>query len=677
MQSDRKHGSSSKKSTKQPIPTINVIPDDIQDVQEVTLTVKDSHGRSHTFTTMTGSLPDYKANIDLESGEEEKKPRSWVDFSTMNSLFSRVKRAITPVGTPSAISESPLESVIIEQDSDEDGQEPAEKDDEDDNKLADTIANAINNNASFDLSNKKTEKTSDDEDDDLEAGLRQPLLGAHTVDPVAAIVQLGVNPPPKGWLDWAQETRFRRLVVKPFIAAGAHIKDHYIADAIALLGAIPGGINAFCMFTAIDPKYLAEGIAKMTGGEMALSIFNAFCSISVNTVMNAWFLVGLKDDLTKSFNMFKDSIDGKIAVPLAIIIGLSAFVAAGAIGYSASLWLPAGEISALLPGALNASMTFVSRFNGLIRIIQRITSGIKDFFNNDKRLQRDAIHMLRHLSDKTQTELNDFLKDKNINEDTIDALFNKLDEITFRMNASDDENSPFVGCNSASWSDFADYMKLAFKVLFASTITYFIFPTFDQKGFDGLNVLVSKLSKLGGNEVTLDHLSNGQKIGAGALPGSASAFFFWFHMFDLPDVVSKAFAHLKDHHEDIFHAMAVLVASVFSGSSMYNIAGNIAKKPDNLFGDSVTSLFSQIKMWANGVGGTLVNEKVIANKMYPDPAYSIPAQGTDVNKITAFLQHTPLSHDAVDGLKSNSIFFKYQSKPEEPGVIHDFSPGIL
>lgn len=480
-------------------------------------------------------------------------------------------------------------------------------------------------------------------------------------------------------LAWAEETTFRRLVVRPFISGTSHFAQHWFADTVGFLAAVPGAINAFCMYTGIDPKNLIEGTSKMNGIELAFSITNAVASVTLNTAMNAWFLIGLIDDIKSSLKAFNSGSMGKISVTLATLIGLSAFCAAFGIGYAATLWLPGAEISALAPGILNAALTFASRFNGLIRIIERVQKALSNQFNQDHKLQNEALDVLGHINPHSVADLNEFLRGKKLDDDTVADLFTQI------ANQADNDESIIQepGCVASCSKATSEFALTSFRILFASTITYFIFPTFTQKGFDGINSIVKLITKLKKADdqtpgFSLNDLDAATKGAIGSAPGLASALFFWFHMYDLSTVIAKSAEHLKGNKENIFQNIIYLVASIFSGSSMYNISTNIANRPGNIFGDHPAALFTKIKMWANGTAGALVNWKVIAANTNTVASTPLPTTSPTLDDVRKYMETHHLSHEAIDSLRYNSLFAVNQAPVSEPTTpVNGFDPGIV
>lgn len=524
------------------------------------------------------------------------------------------------------------------------------------------------------------------------------------------------------------QTLFRRLVVNPFISGATHFKDHPIADPLALLTAFPGAINAFCSTIDIDPKDLVAGISKMSPGELAFALFNAFCSFAPNSAMNASFYTGVKEDLKDSIKVFKQGLVGKLIIVLALFTGASAAAAAGAMGYSAFLWMPYGEVLAFLPAFLAAAQTFISRFNGLIRIIKRIREALSYYFNEDKQFTKKVREKLDLILDDFEAVINDFLQGKPLNEKTLEELCNELEKIEqalilkceidkhtlitpsvndikkiaednkinleelflkdepLSQNNLDDLRSeinrlttPSEKFNAQSvfkTTSCADSVKSAawygLKLSLASVVGYYTFQTFDQKGFDGIKILIEEIAKLANtianayptvndfakntNDIAkkLAELSNSIKILIGTFPGAATALFYFIHLFDLPDVVvNNLFAHLKENPADIPHAFAISVACVFSGSSMLNIVSNIIENPNNIFGDSANTLSGEAKKYIMATAAALVNAKVIFSK-YPIPP--LPEESPTLKDVQAFAHKNTFSPELLEGLRQNSLF---------------------
>src|SRR5207237_9702558 len=109
------------------------------------------------------------------------------------------------------------------------------------------------------------------------------------------------------------------------------VRHNPVSSILAVLTALPGGSNAFCNVTGIDPKNLWQGIDLMSYGQLFAASFNAFCSLGMNIPQLTWFYMGVGMDIEKSKKLFHQGKTGKLILFLALLTGISAALAAGSI----------------------------------------------------------------------------------------------------------------------------------------------------------------------------------------------------------------------------------------------------------------------------------------------------------------------------------------------------------
>jgi hypothetical protein len=225
------------------------------------------------------------------------------------------------------------------------------------------------------------------------------------------------------------ESVFKKMVINPFISMGRYIGNNWAYLLIGGLTAIPGAINAFCNPTGIDPKNLIQAVQLMSFEELMSSLWSMWSNLAPNTVMNSEFFVSLKKDFKKVKDVWQSGIAGKLSIVAAVVTGVSAALAAGSIGYSAFLFLPAGEATALIPAALNAIITFISRFNGLLNLIRQVKEMSTLRQDQGVQIKHRLTDQISHLSNSCQSHLNQFLNDKPINEETAKLLFIEIEKL--------------------------------------------------------------------------------------------------------------------------------------------------------------------------------------------------------------------------------------------------------
>lgn len=274
-----------------------------------------------------------------------------------------------------------------------------------------------------------------DQDDDTPS--ITPLLSSSTADYVA--ISIDTETPVSNKLESLHSVRmhlaqqpesvFKKTIINPFISIGQYIGNNWVFLLIGGLTAIPGAINAFCNPTGIDPKNLVTAVQLMSFEQLMSSLWSMWSNLAPNAVMNCEFFVNLKKDFKKVKDVWQSGIAGKLSIVAAVVTGVSAALAAGSIGYSAFLFLPAGEVTALIPAALNATITFISRFNGLLNLINQVKAMQALRHDKGAHMKNMMANEISHLSEKCQAHFNQFLGRRAIDETTAESLFIAIEKL--------------------------------------------------------------------------------------------------------------------------------------------------------------------------------------------------------------------------------------------------------
>lgn len=478
------------------------------------------------------------------------------------------------------------------------------------------------------------------------------------------------------------KSTFRRiiddLIINPLGSAAHYAKDHPASVIIGFLSSIPGGIYSFCAFSGIEPKNLVEGVANMNPAELMLAIWSAFSSVAPNTVMNAAFLAGLPVDFKKSINVFLNkrsnedgtaqntalfgsNIPGALIVIAALLTGVSVFFSMYGIGYASASWLPMAKYFAHIPGLLNGVNSFSNRFNSMNQFVLKL---IDEFgADADTKLKSSAIDKLSHLTKYYENFAVNHLKNKEINRESIISLFAALQK------KLDDDHEVF----ELNWSKKSETFSKIARVLMAASIGYFVFETFDIKGFMGLDEIIKFVSGLAGSEKSINDIPEIAKGFIGALPGLATSLFYAIHMFDFTTILKSTFNNIVfDNDTDIVNiwkkiaesfthdpvtmmtnlikALGIIVTCVFSGANMYNVAAGIYKDktPDN-----------ETKKIMNGLASIFVNIKCLFKSTFPAPS-------NELVTLVKAMKLAPTNSDEFKGLKTAYEFeIKSSKSPEE------------
>lgn len=423
---------------------------------------------------------------------------------------------------------------------------------------------------------------------------------------------------PETWPEWVRRHVCNQCCIPMAtgaISATGYIKKHPIAAIFAILTTLPGAVNAFCMLANIKVSELSTKIYELSPGMVIASALMAIVSVIVNTSMNSYFLPTTLEKLKENLSSFC-TLTGFPPNMLYLFAGAVAFLAAFAISYGAFAAISGltGQLLGTIFGLINAFITFCTRYNGLPNLIKRF----KDLFDANMQLKEDAIDKIKYLKEEFLSHLaKEVFNSENIknrrNEETqlsedervILTLLTELD------NLLKDYPEAYQKPTSAY---ILEYAGTAFDWLFALSGAFFMFPTFAQSGFNGVNIFAK-------NNEGLTRLSQITKILIGACPGLVSSIFYFYHLLDFRRISLRTYEHLKEHPEEILGTIIWAIMCLLSGSLLQNVSNNIVNIPNtngNIFGFHKNS-FSTILVWMNLIFPAAVNSKVVQNNALTSP----------------------------------------------------------
>lgn len=451
------------------------------------------------------------------------------------------------------------------------------------------------------------------------------------------------------WPEWAKR-HAHFIFVKPFKKGYEYATKHPIAVFMGILFALPDGINAFCGWAGIAPVDLLYAIPNMSITTLIFAAINAFCGIAINATMNSRFFPTAWDGLKNGFTKCSESVEGTIGNTASLILGLSAFAAAFGICYTAFAWLPASTITALLPALFKGIATFTGRY---VQGVSTIISNVKGLFDEDMKLQKEAYDLLNHLKAEYLESVNEFLRNELLNDDAIAKLFEAIDK------------QPDILDKKSILEKISQFLGKVFDVLYTLVIATNVFPTFGQKGFDGIKELTGLFTRIFGQINPLESFDDFNQILTGMLPASASTIFYGIGASGTRDKLVRLWERFLENPVEIFHILPLMAANAFSGSGMYSVATNVAINPPhsdkNVFGIPQSGSYNNAYRLFNGIGAASVN---LGATVDPYLKKDLPDSSPTVQDIKHYLQQEKLSHNTVDQLRNCGIF---QPKPSSNG----------
>jgi hypothetical protein len=400
--------------------------------------------------------------------------------------------------------------------------------------------------------------------------------------------------------------------------------EHPVVSLLSVLTAAPSALNAL----AKDPSKISkEWWDAMTPLLQAQAVLNAGASLSINTIMNAFFLPTAMEKLKRSLHDAKKSPGQFIIALVEFLLGLGGALAAGAIAYSAFSWLPMGQISASAPALINFIVTWASRYIGVKNVFTRIGN----FFNEDVRIQLETADNLNRLNPKYQPLVDNILHnvmDKLTTPTNKTPINGKHHRIKDPSNLTNEDYNAISSKFIKYLTQFAqshpklvrekttaEYAKENAGILLDLTFASFImgmpaFLTFMEKGWDGIfkigEFAHADLSKL---NVWLERL-------IGFVPGLASSLMYIDSGTKIRTTLIELAYYLHENPEHIPAALLVLAANGLSGFSPKNLSEGIVNNPHNILDLQPGTPLSTTYIITNAIAGTVVNTNASVTKAF-------------------------------------------------------------
>ncbi|MBX3708843.1 MAG: hypothetical protein KIT56_10140 [Gammaproteobacteria bacterium] len=393
-----------------------------------------------------------------------------------------------------------------------------------------------------------------------------------------------------------------------------YVVKHPVILLTSFITAAPPALNALANPSGQGPEEISiEWWNKMSDWVRAHSILNGSASLSINAIMNAFFLPAawgkFKTNIAHTFDSPRDFIDNTFS----IVFGIGGAMAASAIAYNAFLWL--GYISASSAAFISFSVILASRYVGVRNVLKRIYN----LFNEDAAAQADFADAINH-----------------IDEAYLEEIQKKFDEIIVELFADRDHDAPltekdfeviadqFVTVlqelaaahpdlikNKTTLEYLSKYAGVIFD--FSVAITLICIPsylTFMQKGFDGVNTLAQF------GKTDLDVLDPWFKRLIGLIPGLASSMLYADSATRLRTTIVELAQHLYENPKHIPFAFLTLAANGFAASGPQNVAAGVLNNKANIIGIHPKDILGTTFIVTNALGGSIVNVNTSLNKAF-------------------------------------------------------------
>jgi hypothetical protein len=450
-----------------------------------------------------------------------------------------------------------------------------------------------------------------------------------------------------------------RYTVKPVINMALYFREHPYVSIGALLTAATPAVTALANPAHISADKLGADWWKSMSFKVRLhSVTNCFSSLTVNTLINAYFLPTFWTEFTKNIKHTFDGPGEFFDNSLAAFLALGGATAQMAIAYNAWLWLPFGLATAAIPATISFSVTLASRYLGVKNILRQI----HHMFHDDAKAQAEFSDALEHVDEKYLNDLQakyaditgslpsrriearrriaaeiqakadargGKAEDTPLNDKEKHELTEKLKPFAANAPLSQDEyeyiEKEIAKAMSALLSDHPDLIKdktameyltkyslVFFKLSFAFFLVgapYFL--TFMQKGFDGVNTL----SKFAGKDLV--GLNEWIRRTIGVVPGLASGGMAFNSAYRIADTAWRHAVHLYHHPSDIPGTGAIGLMNFFAASGPANVAAGVAANKDNVIGIHTNDDLDSTFVMLNGLAGGTVNTNASINTLYP------------------------------------------------------------
>lgn len=508
---------------------------------------------------------------------------------------------------------------------------------------------------------KKAKRAAAAQQRDIESGLpdeTSPLIAAPTAE---------VQESSPGFL--SQAGTIGLGYIKSMGSGMLYAVKHPIVSGLSLLTAAPPALNALTNPSGKTPDQIGqEWWDEMSGGTRAHSVINSASSLSINFIMNAFFLPTAWAKFTTSIKHIFDGPQQFLDNVFSIIFGLGGAVAAAAIAYNAFLWLPAGSISAAVPAGLSFVVTLASRYIGIKNIFKRI----HNLFSKDAQNQTEFAEAIEHINeqylDQVQEKMDNILaemfKDKALDKPLTPEEFEALAERFTQALSELAEAHPDLIKGKTTGEYITKYAGLLFDLslaIFVAGIPASL--TFTQKGFDG----VSTIAKFAGNDIS--GMDPWLKRLIGLVPGLASGMLYTDYGTKIRGILTDLAKHLYENPKDIPFALLALAANGFSTSGPQNVAAGVLKNPDNIiFMEKDTDLGSTYVI-LNAVAGGIINGGSSLNKAFLSTNKdAVHVDEKDLAKYLSKVNDHLMSHHVTDQFR---LFLDKANHVEHDRVEHE------
>lgn len=441
------------------------------------------------------------------------------------------------------------------------------------------------------------------------------------INPEETVTLLDVEPeaPAPGWF-----SRTISRVVNVLKSGVSHVYHHPISSVLAFVTATPNTINALVGPSGINPANLGpEWWNNMTNFQRVYSITCSLSSQTINTIMNAMFLPLAKQKLVTGIKQIRTGCSAATQTLTSILLGASAGIAAGAIGYNAFLWLPAGKFTAVPIALANLLINFASRFISIVSIFGRISI----MLNANSRQQGQFADELSHINPDYLFEVEDAIQE------ILHYLYPHHDEtpltqeeyqrfltmLAVRLNVLR-RLHPDLMLDHTNDAYCRAYAATICNIAFAVTVSVAGYLTFTQKGFDGINIFSTLLSKR-----SLEDIPAALQALMGSLSGIASFMFYANNGFNFTNNMVLLCKHLYREPQHLPKTLLIFAANACACISMTTVARGVVKNPHNIFGFEENAL-SYIYITDMTIAGALTNTNSSIEKAllptHTDPKFS-------------------------------------------------------
>jgi hypothetical protein len=420
---------------------------------------------------------------------------------------------------------------------------------------------------------------------------------------------------------------------------------------VSLIASGANAINAMMNPSDKQPKDInSEWWENLSTRDRTEAIWFAVASLLVNFIL-------AYDSIPEAFHTLKTSVtkphktrQEKFDLGVTVTLGLSAAVASSAISFGAFTWLNTTVAKIVAFAAL--LINFTTRYVGVKNLGNRVRSGydsdtqaihqfIRDM-NNIKRRYRNITDMLVKQSyDRAGNKIND---------KTIAYFANRM---FILRRIIEEKNDNIIHTNNRldiAWH----YLLLGLTGSLASIVGLASLPTFDQKGFDGLNAITGGYLKF---------LPAGARGFIGFPPGAATAMLYAVSALDLPNLTvntAKDLWHDRDGIKFLFF-LFLGIANVYASSSMENVSKGAMQSPDWIFSFLVLGTFlGKTVVNLNRVGGGATNTKASFLKFFSAPA---PRDGR-LRDVIKYLEKKDITTRL--STKSQALVNRWHSNPTRP-----------